>query len=257
MQKKIKISAVSYLNTKPFLYGLERSDLIDEVDLSLDIPADCATKLAEGTVDLGLVPVAVIPQVRNASVVADFCIGTEGAVKTVCIYSEVPIEDIDELYLDYQSRTSVALTKYLIRNHWQISPKLIQAKVGYERKIEGKTAALIIGDRTIGLEGRYAYTYDLGTVWKEHTGLPFVFAAWVSNKPLPSLFLSKFNAALKYGIDNRSIVAAIQQADFGGFSVSDYYYKYINYHLDAPKKEALQLFMQYISPQTELVMANY
>ena len=83
MKQPLKISAVSYLNTKPFLYGLFQSGMEDSIDLSLDIPSECARKLVAGEVDLGLIPVAVIPQLKTPHIISDYCIGTEGAVKTV------------------------------------------------------------------------------------------------------------------------------------------------------------------------------
>lgn len=250
MIKPIKISAVSYLNTKPFLYGLERSSVAKQIELKLDIPSTCAQKLIDGEVDLGLIPVAVIPKVPNAHIITDYCIGTEGEVKTVCLYSQVPIHKVKRLYLDYQSRTSVALTKYLIKNYWKINPQFIAAEKGYESQIKGTTAALIIGDRTIGLEDQYPFVYDLGTAWKAMTGLPFVFAAWVSNRKLPKSFIQNFNQALQLGIANRDKVAAVFQTVVeGDFSIYDYYYRYINYELDAPKKKALQLFLNHIAPR--------
>lgn len=249
MDDRIKISAVSYLNTKPFLYGIFQAGLEDMLDISLDMPSECARKLVEGEVDLGLIPVAAIPEIETPHIVSDFCIGTEGEVKTVCIYAQCPIESITHLYLDYQSRTSVALARYLIQNYWKITPEFIPAKAGFESKIEGTTAALIIGDRTIGLEDKYPYIYDLGTIWKEHTELPFVFAAWVSNKPLSKDFLTTFNQALQLGIDKRGQVAALFQSCYADFSVADYYYRYINYNLDLSKKKALDLFLNYIAPQ--------
>ena len=115
MNPKINISAVSYLNTKPFLYGLFQTGIDKEINLSLDIPSLCAQKLENGEVDLGLIPVAAIPNLAEAHIISDFCIGTLGPVKTVCIYAQVPIENLTHLYLDYQSRTSVALVQYLIK----------------------------------------------------------------------------------------------------------------------------------------------
>ncbi len=252
--KKVKISAVSYLNTKPFLYGLEHNNVANQIDLQLDIPSECARKLIAGEVELGLVPVAVIPKVKNAQVISDYCIGAIGEVKTVCVYSDCPMSEIETLYLDYQSRTSVALTKYLIQNYWKVTPKMVAAQAGYESKIAGKTAALIIGDRTIGLDTAYPYIYDLGTAWQDHTGLPFVFAAWVSNTELSDDFVTEFNAALQVGIAERAAVAATFQQGVSNFSVYDYYYKYINYELDTQKKIALERFLGAISPQTELVL---
>lgn len=249
MDHRIKISAVSYLNTKPFLYGIFQHDLKEDLDLKLDIPSKCAQKLIDGDVDLGLVPVAVIPQIETPHIISDFCIGTLGAVKTVCIYSHCPIEEVEVLYLDYHSRTSAALTKYLIEDYWKIKPEIVQASAGFEQKIQGKTAALIIGDRTIGLEDQYPYIYDLGAIWKKHTGLPFVFAAWVSNKPLSKEFIKTFNQALYTGWTKREEVAQLFQSCYNGFSVEDYYCKYIDYELTKEKKKALELFLHYISPK--------
>jgi chorismate dehydratase len=184
---KIRLTAVSYLNTKPLLYGLLNSTLAPQLDLELNIPSVCAEKLARGEADLALVPVAVLPELDNPHVISDYCIGTVGAVKTVCIYSDVPIQQVETVYLDHHSRTSVQLTKVLLRDYWSLSPALLPAKEGYIKKIGGRTAGLVIGDRTIGLEQQFKYVYDLGAIWMKHTGLPFVFAAWISNRPLPVL----------------------------------------------------------------------
>ncbi len=158
----INLSAVSYLNTKPFLYGIYQHGLEQSININLDIPSLCAQKLADGRANLGLIPVAAISQVPNAQIITDYCIGTEGAVKTVCLYSCVPIEQVEALYLDYHSRTSAALTQYLLANYWKVTPKILPAKAGFEQKIQGKTAALIIGDRTIGLEDRVSFCVRFG-----------------------------------------------------------------------------------------------
>lgn len=256
MDNSIKISAVSYLNTKPFLYGIFQSEVNDLVDISLDIPSVCAKKLVAGEVDLGLVPVAVIPQLKTPLIISDYCIGTEGKVQTVCIYSYTPIQDIKKLFLDYQSRTSVALVRYLIQNYWKKNIEFLEAKAGFENQIKDTTAALIIGDRTIGLEQKYPFVYDLGEVWKAHTSLPFVFAAWVSNKKLPEDFLIKFNQALQFGIEKRKEVAQLFQSCYQNFSVEDYYYKNIDYYFTKNKKEALQLFLKYIEQKQGATMDN-
>ena len=98
--KKIKVSAVSYLNTLPFLFGINNSEVQEELDLSLDIPSDCAKKLLKGEVDLGLVPIAVIPELKQHYIVSDYCIGTEGKVESVALFSEVSLNEIEEIYLE-------------------------------------------------------------------------------------------------------------------------------------------------------------
>ena len=249
MKNKISISAVSYLNTKPFLYGLHACGLSDSIDLSLDIPSVCARKLSEGAVELGLVPVAAIPSIPNAQIISNYCIGTLGAVKTVGIYAACPMQNITHLYLDYQSRTSVALSKYLLQQHWKIHPVFIDAKEGYEAQVKGTKAALIIGDRTIDLEQHYPYFYDLGTAWKQHSGRPFVFAAWVSNRPLSDTFKKQFNEALGCGIAQRHRVAELFQSSYPSFDVHAYYHDYISYELDHSKREALRFFLEEVAPK--------
>ena len=91
----LKISAVSYLNTIPFIHGLKQSELIHNIDLQLDYPSICADKLINGEVDLALVPVAIIPTLKEAHIISDYCIGADGAVDTVCLYSDVPITEIE------------------------------------------------------------------------------------------------------------------------------------------------------------------
>lgn len=244
--EKIKVTAVSYLNTKPLLYGIFKSDIADQIDIQLDIPSVCADKLLNGEADMGLVPVAIIPSIKNAQIISDYCIGTNGAVKTVCIYGEVPIQEMDAIYLDFHSRTSVELTKYLLQNHWQLSPTLLKSSEGYIEKIKGKTGGLIIGDRTIGMEDKYQYVYDLGTAWKMHTGLPFVFAAWVSNKKLPDSFIKKFDLALKTGIDNIPQLINLMPSSKVNFNLEAYFTNFINYEFDSQKKEALALFFDFL-----------
>ena len=96
--KKVKISAVSYANTYPFLYGIHKKLDSKYFELSLDVPSECARKLINNEVDLGLIPVATIPLVDNSKIISDYCIGANGAVKTVLLMSKLPIENI---YLEF------------------------------------------------------------------------------------------------------------------------------------------------------------
>jgi chorismate dehydratase len=246
MDDKIKISAVSYLNSKPFLYGLFRNDFDKTFSLSLDYPSECGRKLANNEVDLGLIPVALIPQITNARIISDFCIGADGPVKTVCIYAQFPLEEIDTIYLDYQSKTSVQLLKILLRDYWKLNPNLLDAPFDYIEKIGAKTAGLIIGDRSFGLENKYPYVYDLSEAWKNYCGLPFVFAAWVSNRELPQDFINDFNACLADGIERKNQVAQLFQSSHLNFDVYEYYTKYISFDFDRLKKESLNYFLSKI-----------
>jgi chorismate dehydratase len=245
---KVKVSTVSYLNTLPFLYGINNSQLLDKIELSLDIPSDCASKLINGEVDLGLIPVAVIPYLENYHILTDYCIGADGAVDTVALYSDVPLEEITNVYLDYQSRTSVQLVKVLANNFWNITPNWIDAKEGYEKMINSTSAGVIIGDRTFELENSFKYKYDLAEAWKSYTGLPFVFACWVSNKELPKDFIEEFNAALKNGVHNiENTLEASNPQSVSKDRLVDYINNKIDYVFDENKKIALAEFQNLLS----------
>ncbi|HKK76960.1 MAG TPA: menaquinone biosynthesis protein [Saprospiraceae bacterium] len=245
--KKIKVTAVSYLNTKPLLYGLVHHPVFEKIELQTDIPSLCADRLIHDEVDLALIPVAAIPNIKNPQIISDYCIGTQGTVKTVCIYAEQPIETLSTIYLDHHSRTSVKLAQLLLEKHWHLNPKLLTGQEGYIDQIKEDTGGLVIGDRTIGLEKRFSYTYDLGEAWASYTdGLPFVFAAWVSNKPLPASFIEEFNEALKYGLDHIPKLMYLLPTPGQNFSLEEYFTKYIKYELDNGKREALRQFLYYL-----------
>ena len=245
--KKIRITAVSYLNTKPLLYGLLTSSLAEQIDLSLDIPSEWARKLRDGEVDLALSPVAILPELPEWHLVSDYCIGAEGKVKTVNLYGEVPIEEMEEIYLDHHSRTSVALTQVLMQEYWQQDVRFLPAKEGYIEKIAGKRGGVIIGDRTIGREQQFPHVYDLSEAWQQFTNLPFVFAAWVSRKPMSAAFTSAFNEAMKSGIAAIPKLKLLLPSPHPDFDLATYYTKYISYQLDADKRLALDRFLHYLA----------
>lgn len=238
---KIKVGIVNYLNTKPLVYGIQHSPVSDRLILIEDYPSNIARLLLDGSIDVGLVPVAVIPHLREYHIVTDYCIGCTGPVASVALFSEVPVNEIEEVLLDYQSRTSVALAKILMREYWQIQPAVTDTKSDYRSKIKGATAGLVIGDRALEQRKVSPYIYDLGEAWKDFTGLPFVFAAWVSNKPLPANFISEFNAANKLGLENIETVVA--ENPYPIFDLHSYYTEHISYELTAEKRKGLEKFL--------------
>ena len=119
----------------------------DELELLIDYPANIAAKLLSDQIDIGLIPIAVIPQIKNYQIIGDYCIASNGEVASVCLFSEVPIYQIETILLDYQSRSSVALLKILLQEHWDIKPKLVDATQDYEDLITGTTAGLVIGHK--------------------------------------------------------------------------------------------------------------
>tara|TARA_B100000809_G_scaffold145240_1_gene142847 strand:- start:8064 stop:8831 length:768 start_codon:yes stop_codon:yes gene_type:complete len=242
--QRIKVSAVSYINTLPFLYGINKSEIKNQLDLSLDIPSECAKKLLSGEVDIGLVPVAILPQLKEYHIVSDYCIGAVGNVDSVALYSNVPLDEIESVYLDYQSRSSVNLVKVLAKEYWHISPLWIDTSEGYENKIEGNIAGVIIGDRTFNLSKEYKYKYDLSGEWMKYSGLPFVFACWVSNIQLPKLFIEEFNEALSFGINNiESVINNYSGTTVSKEDLNVYLTKSISYILDDKKQLAIKCFL--------------
>lgn len=244
----IKISLVSYLNSKPFLYGLEHYKIHTDMDIALDIPSVCAQKLISGEADLGLIPIAVLHALKEHYIISDYCIGAEGKVGSVMLYSNVPLLEIKNVLLDYQSHTSVALVKILAKKFWKINPHWIPAKVDYEKNITGNTAAVIIGDRTFLLKNKYAYSYDLAEEWQKFTQLPFVFACWVANKKLPDGFIKEFNEALKYGVNNRdALIAELSENNSYKTDIAVYLNENIKFDFGSSQKKAMDLFLKYMS----------
>ena len=241
--KKIRVAAVSYLNTKPLLYGIKRHSVLKEIELTEDYPSIIAQNLINDTVDVGLVPVATILHLPQWHIITDYCIGATGPVASVCIFSEVPINEIKKVYLDYQSRTSVNLAKVLLKEYWKLDVEFIDAKgEDYRHQIRGTAAGVVIGDRALEQRRISKFIYDLAEAWQIHTGLPFVFAAWIANKPLPPAFVKAFNEANALGLQHLDEVVA--QNNFSFFNLKDYYTKYISYRLSNVKRDGLKLFLE-------------
>ncbi|MCJ8209501.1 menaquinone biosynthesis protein [Mucilaginibacter sp. RS28] len=242
---KIRISAVSYTNTKPFLYGLQHTDIINKIDLSLDIPAECAQKLIDDRVDIGLIPVAAALSLPEWHIVSDYCIGAVGAVNSVFIFSNCEIHEVKKIQLDPQSRSSNNLAKVLMKNYWKISPEQITDAADYSNSQDPYTAFVQIGDRTFGKKDKYAYVYDLAEEWQKFTGLPFTFAAWIANKPIPQEFVDELNKSLQFGLDHREeLFKELPMRE--DFDIRDYLMHKIDFPLTDAKKQALYLFLDYI-----------
>jgi len=244
---KIKISAVSYTNTFPFIYGIENTDLINHIELSKDIPSVCAQKLLNNEVDLGLIPVAVIPKLEQAEIISDFCIGASGPVRSVILVSYKPLDKVDTILLDYHSRSSVLLTRILAKKFWKIDVKWANTTEGFETKVKENEGAVVIGDKALAIEKNFPYVYDLAEEWIKNTGLQFVFAAWVSRRKLGDTFNKAFNNSLQYGINH--IEEMINTYDFSFLphhvNIKEYFKKNIDYILGQEKRKALDLFHKY------------
>ena len=241
--KKIRVGAVSYLNTRPFLYGIKQHNVINDIDLIEDYPSRVAQMLINDKIDVGLIPVAAIPQLSEHHIVSNYCIGADGPVASVGIFSDLPIEQLKNIYLDYQSKTSVNLAKILLKDFWNKEVNFLPANSeDFRSSINGDTGAVLIGDRALEQRSKSKYVYDLGEAWKKYTGLPFVFAAWVANKPLPPDFVPAFNEANKWGLERLEVV--LQNINYPVYDLKKYFTQNISYLLDAEKRKGLALFME-------------
>lgn len=245
MEEKIRVGIVSYLNTRPLIYGLERLPVKHKITLVEAHPASLADMLIKGEIDLGLVPVAVIPKLKEYYINGNYCIGATGDVASVALFSEVPVDKIKKIYLDYQSRSSVQLLLWLLKHYWKINPEIVAATNDtYISEIKADTAALIIGDRALKQRNNTRYIYDLAGEWKTATGLPFVFAAWVSTRRLLDSFIKEFDAANAFGL--LRIDEIVDEYKNGVYDLKKYFSQNLSYELDYDKKKGLNHFLTYL-----------
>lgn len=233
---KIKVSAVSYTNTLPFLQGVRASQkLLDQIDLSVDVPAECARKVIQNEADVGIIPVAALSRLHDYHIITDYCIGSDGAVDSVFIFSSKPIEEITSLRLDHQSRTSNGLARILLQYYWKRDVKV---------SMDGEADAyVLIGDRTFGKKEEVPYVYDLGDIWKKFTGLPFAYAVWVANKALPDNFIADFNEALKDGVSHPAdVISGLKH--YPNFDYKTYLTEFLDFKLDKKKREAIDKYLE-------------
>ncbi|NTW34226.1 MAG: menaquinone biosynthesis protein [Bacteroidetes bacterium] len=245
---KTKISAVSYLNTLPFVYGITDSGFIENIDLHLCIPSDCSRNFLNKDADIALVPVAALSKMKSFILLNEFCIGSKGNVKTVLLLSQVPLNKISKIHLDYDSVTSVNLVKVLAHYFWKIEPEWINLNEQTESGIKSMESVVAIGNKTFELEKEFQYCYDLSTEWKKFTGLPFVFACWVAQTYVEPSKLAELTKALEWGIlnKNKAIEKLFNKSEFPSVNINEYLENNIDFTFDEQKHKALELFTNYL-----------
>jgi chorismate dehydratase len=243
----IAISLVSYLNSYPYRYGIEQQFLPKhpEVSISYDIPSECAKKLRNGTAQIGLIPIAALSEIPNAHTITNYGIGATLQVDSVLLVSKVPIEKIKKVYLDFHSRTSINLVQVLFKELWKTDVEFLQAPKDYLSKIKGSTAGVVIGDRALILPGEFIKT-DLVAAWHKLTGLPFVFAFWVSNIPLSADFIKSFSEALNWGVDHKENLYPELTTSFAGIDVPTYLSSRIDFKLSEKHLEGADRFFAFL-----------
>jgi chorismate dehydratase len=174
----VRIGAVSYLNARPLVVGLEAHP--DRFAVRYDLPSTCARLLHAGDIDLGLIPSIEYLRGEGYRIVPDCAVASDGPVASVAIFTAVPIARVRSIALDTSSRTSVALTRVMTARYYGIAPRFVDHGPDLEAMARAADAALLIGDPALfadharlGLE-----KIDLGQAWKDFTGLPFVYACW-------------------------------------------------------------------------------
>jgi len=244
MNPTYRLAAVSYLNTIPFLHGLVYHPVGKIIEIIKDYPSRIADLLIKNKVDISLMPVAALIDVPQYKIITNYCIGCKGPVATVQLFANEKLDVLHTIHVDYQSLTSIALLRMLLRDYWKKDLKIIPLRKGHEQLIPSYEGILLIGDRATYALKNYKYAYDLGEAWMNWTRLPFVFAAWTTHKDLNIEFLSDFNDAMHLGLSERNHIAS-QYAYFNNnkFNVHDYFFNKLSYELDEPKKEGMHVFL--------------
>ena len=179
MSAKTRIGAVSYLNTRPLVFGLEQGVGADRIELSYSVPARLADRMIAGELDIALMPVIELAKMPELEIVPGLAIGTSGPSRSVLLVSRRPIERVESIALDPESRTSNALVRVLCDRVWKIAPRFLAGHRGLDEALLECDAAVQIGDKALFAEPPAdTVVYDLGGVWSAAMSMPFVFAAW-------------------------------------------------------------------------------
>jgi chorismate dehydratase len=176
--RRLRISAISYLNTAPLMWDFEHGDAGRNFDISYTLPSACARALQAGTADIGIIPAAAYAQIPGLQVLPGVAIASRRAVRSILLVSKVPIEKIRSIALDTSSLTSVALTKILFEK-WLGGGRIFSAmEPDLDQMLASNDAGLLIGDPALQVDRSRYLTLDLAEEWIRHTGKPFVFAFW-------------------------------------------------------------------------------
>lgn len=252
---KHSLALVSYLNTKPYIDGLNHVFSSDELDLKLLPPSDCPKELFSGRSDMALIPVGSLLDFDNLAILKDHCIGAEGAVDSVYLFSRVPVNKVEKVLLDPHSRTSNGLTRILMHKFWSQEVVFQLPETRNFELIQETTAGVAIGDVAYRIKDQFQYVYDLSEEWQSYTQLPFVFAVWAYTEgSWTEKDLERIHLALEWGRTHRRQAAVKWGAEFG-YSDKEaqiYLCDSIKYKLDAPKHKALERYIRELKELKEL-----
>ncbi len=249
--RKLRIAAISFLNTAPLMWDFEHTELGREFEIVSTVPSECAEMLRTGAADIGIVPVVAYTYIPGLRVIPNVAIAAKGSVRSILLVSKVPLEEVRTVAADTSSRTTVALARVLFRK-WMGGPRqMVAMPPDLPRMLESCDAALIIGDPALTVDRTRYVCYDLAEEWKRLTGHPFVFAFWAVRASALSeaeLDLAKiFQQSRDHGLAHVDRLAR-EWAPRVGISeqaVRTYLTENIDYSLDDENLAGLELFFRY------------
>jgi chorismate dehydratase len=253
--RRLRISAISYLNTAPLMWDFEHGEAGRQFEISYTLPSSCARALAEGTADIGIIPAAAYTEIAGLEILPGVAIASRRAVRSILLVSEIPVELVRTVALDTSSMTSVALTRILLEKWMGGGRTFVAMEPDLDRMLAQCDAGLLIGDPALRVDRRRYHTVDLAEEWIRYTGKPFVFAFWAVRSDAlkqsdPSLDLAAiFRQSRDHGLETPSLdQIAREWAPRLGLSEEDvrtYLTENIHYQLDGGCLEGMQLFYRY------------
>jgi chorismate dehydratase len=252
----LRISAISFLNTAPLMWDFEHGDAAKDFSIEYTTPSACASALAANDADVGIIPAFTYAQIPGLVILPNIAIASKDWVRSILLVSKKPMEDVRTVAADTSSRTSVALTQVLFTRFFGGPRDLTPHPPQLKEMLRENDAALLIGDPALQVPRNTGYhLYDLAHIWRERTGLPFVFAVWAVrldalNRKPDGLYLAKvFQQSRDHGLEPRNLdVIAKEWAPKLGLTEDDvrsYLTENIHYYLDRENHAGLKLFLQY------------
>ncbi|MGH9504836.1 MAG: menaquinone biosynthetic enzyme MqnA/MqnD family protein [Terriglobales bacterium] len=253
--KRLRISAISYLNTAPLMWDFEHGNAGAAFDISYTVPAQCAADLAEGSADIGIIPAAAYASIPGLAILPGIAIASRRPVRSILLVSKVPLDQVRSVALDTSSLTSVALTRVLFSKWWGQGRSFEPMAPDLETMLAEHDAGLLIGDPALKVDRSRYLTYDLAEEWIRLTGKPFVFAFWavresaLTNAPATLDLSTLFQESRDHGLQPANLGRIAEEwAPRLGMSANEvrsYLTENIYYELDPPCLEGLQLFYRY------------
>jgi len=250
---RLRISAISYLNTAPLMWDFERGSTGAVFDLAYTLPSQCAAELERGTADIGIIPSAAYATIPNLSILPGVCIASRNAVRSILLVSRKPLDAINTVALDSSSLTSVALTRVLFEKCWGGGRQFSSLPPDLDRMLARHDAGLLIGDPALKVDRSQYKTWDLAEEWNRFTGKPFVFAFWAitqtATKDSRQDLAAIFQESRDHGLTPANLVeiARLWSAKLGlsEEAVRQYLTTNIHYYLDDDCLDGLRLFYRY------------